>query len=291
MGQNKAAVDRLKALGFSKIEALVYCFLLRDSPATGYRIAQGVGKAAANVYAAIETLTQKGALLIDDSERKLCRAVGPGELIDNLEKKARDGFRQAEAALSAMEAATPDQRVYKLETAEQTFARVKRMIGEAKDYVLADAFPSPLRKIAADLAQAASRNVTVALETYDAPPPQLSKTLSVRSDYDAVKNESWPGQQLNIVVDAREHVLAQFDSSGKRVLQAIWSTSGYLSCLMHSYMAASMLAQQAKSEGLHNRGLLRKFDALALTKARPIGLEQYVSQYLRPASGDENEAA
>ena len=48
-------------LGFTEIEALVFCELTRLGPTTGYRLAKALGKAAANTYGALQTLAQKGA--------------------------------------------------------------------------------------------------------------------------------------------------------------------------------------------------------------------------------------
>lgn len=51
--------ETLMPLGFTETEALAYCELQRAGPSTGYRIAQGIGKAQANTYKALSTLVQK----------------------------------------------------------------------------------------------------------------------------------------------------------------------------------------------------------------------------------------
>ena len=278
------SIDALKDLGFSEIEALVYCFLLTNAPATGYRIAKGVGKAAANVYAAIDTLAQKGALLIDDDTARLCRAVPPDELGDILEAQFQRQRRKAETALQSLAAPAPDQNIYKLETAEQVFARVNRMIESAQSFILVDAFSDPLAMIDASLTAAADRNVQIAIEKYD-DRVATPYALSAQSDYRHEGSDRWPGSQLNIVVDAKEFVLALFNDRCDRVLQAVWSTSGYLACLQHSYMAASLLARQCRQEGLLANPSLRRFNALALTTARPSGLQDFIESY-PPTSGE-----
>jgi hypothetical protein len=40
----------LMALGFTELEARIYTFLLQESPATGYRIAQAIQKPVANTW-------------------------------------------------------------------------------------------------------------------------------------------------------------------------------------------------------------------------------------------------
>src|SRR5688500_1986290 len=60
------SAQALQDLGFTGLEAEVYAALLEGSPVTAYRVAQQVGKAAANVYKAVESLRRKGAILVDD---------------------------------------------------------------------------------------------------------------------------------------------------------------------------------------------------------------------------------
>jgi len=50
------AAELLVPFGFTNLESEIYVFLLGESPATGYRIAQAIGKPAANTYKAIESL-------------------------------------------------------------------------------------------------------------------------------------------------------------------------------------------------------------------------------------------
>ncbi len=55
----------LQALGFTEIEALIYGYLVENSPATGYRISHAIGKQPPNTYKAIVTLENKGAIIVE----------------------------------------------------------------------------------------------------------------------------------------------------------------------------------------------------------------------------------
>ena len=85
--QQSKSIQTLIDLGFTNLEAEIYTFLLQESPATGYRIAQAIGKPAANTYKTVQSLEKKGALLVDDSEKRLCRAVPADELLNRLERQ------------------------------------------------------------------------------------------------------------------------------------------------------------------------------------------------------------
>src|SRR6185369_9415584 len=98
----------LVPFGFTELESAAYTFLLRESPATGYRVAQGIGRAVANTYKAIESLRLKGAVMIEQAEGKLIRAVPPDELLGSLEAEFSRRRRSAARALSSVTAAPED---------------------------------------------------------------------------------------------------------------------------------------------------------------------------------------
>jgi hypothetical protein len=81
---------------------------------------------------------------------------------------------------------------------------------------------------------------------------------------------TWPGQQLSLVVDAEEHLLALFDPGLAQVRQAVWSRSAFLSCLHHNHVAMELLVTAGGRPG----GKLADITLLAssppgLTRLRP----------------------
>src|SRR3974377_860031 len=80
------AIHALTDFGFTDLEAEVYVFLLQEWPAPGYRGAHALGKPVANTYKAIESLQNKGAILVDEGANRLCRAVPAEELLSQLER-------------------------------------------------------------------------------------------------------------------------------------------------------------------------------------------------------------
>jgi len=49
--------------------------LLKESPATGYRVRHAIGIAVANTYKALTSLEQKGAVIVENGENGLCLAA------------------------------------------------------------------------------------------------------------------------------------------------------------------------------------------------------------------------
>jgi len=263
-------VNSLCGLGFTEIEALVYAFLVGSEPATGYRISHGIGKPTANTYKAVASLVAQGAVQVDEGGNRLIRAVPPDELLAGLERRSRERREAVRAALAERTAEAADDRVYTLRARDQVLERARAMLGRAREIVLGDLFPAPLDALADDLAAAAARGVRVVVKVYatrdvpgvvEVPEADAERALA-----------EWPGQQLSLVVDADEHLLALFDASLADIHQAVWSRSTFLSCLHHNHVAMELL-----HTAWRGRGSLSGSDALvgiSLLSSRPPGLRR-----------------
>ncbi len=82
---NQDHLQPLVALGLTETEALVYGYLIQNSPATGYRVSHAIGKQPANTYKAIASLQAKGAVMAEEGGTKMCRAVPAEEFLARLE--------------------------------------------------------------------------------------------------------------------------------------------------------------------------------------------------------------
>lgn len=225
-------IHALVALGFTELEAAVYTYLVENSPATGYRVAHDVGKPVANTYKAIESLHQKGAVIIDESgDNRQVRAVAPKELLDQLGEAFQQRHATATEALSHLQPDEQDFGVYTLTNAEQAFARASLMLERAREVVLADLFPLSLSRLRAQLEATAERGVTVVARIYE--PTELKGVETVPSVRGAELIHRWPGQWLNLVADGQECLLSFLTRDGQEVHQAVWSGSPFLSLVYH----------------------------------------------------------
>ncbi|HYE41815.1 MAG TPA: helix-turn-helix domain-containing protein [Caulobacteraceae bacterium] len=258
----------LAALGFTDTEAGLYCALLRHGASTGYRAAQLVGKAPANAYQALAALTQKGAVLVDEGEPKTFRAARPEELLAALQGAFDQRRSQALASLAAIETAAPDDRTWQLKSAAQVLERATTMLDGARQIVLFDLFPAPFAVLAEALGRAAARGVVVAGQVY-APVEAPDGVLAVTSANAAVVRDRWPGAQLTLVADAREHLVALMTADARGLVRAAWSDSAYLGCLQHSGLSAEirLAAQGGGADSLSH---------LSLLAAAPAGLSALV---------------
>lgn len=232
-------IHSLTVLGFTDLEAEVYVSLIKESPATGYRVAQSIGKAAANVYKAIESLQQKGAVLVDEGANRLCRAVPAEELLAQLERSFQRRRLEAANALASLRAAPEDDRVYQLQSVEQVFERCCRMLESCEKVAILDLFPKPLEELRAKIEETARRGIRVLVKAYE--PAELAGVDVAVHPQGRLTVRRWPGHWLNVVTDGREHMLAFLTADSRGLHQAIWSGSAYLSWVYHSAVAAELI--------------------------------------------------
>ena len=233
MRASAPVVQQLVEVGFNELESEVYLALLASKPVTAYGIARQIGKPTANTYKAIESLSRRGAVMVEDGDNRLCRAVPVSELVAHLQREFTDKTQAVERSLARLQLDTQDERVYKLESVAQLLERCRRMITErAERIVTVDAFPNALQTIAGELASAAARGVKVQVLAYipiDVPGVEI--VVAPRGGEVA---KYWNSQQLNVVIDGRETLLALLDNDITHIHQAHWSNSLYLSCLIHA---------------------------------------------------------
>jgi sugar-specific transcriptional regulator TrmB len=238
------AVKALSDLGFTALEAEVYVLLLAESPATGYRIAQLLGKPTANVYKALASLEQKGAVLVEEGPNRLARAIGPDELLAQAERGFRARRERAQRVLARMGAGAGDQKLYPLRGYDQVFERVRAMLERAEKLAILDLFPAPLALLRPNIEAAIARGVDVSLEVYE--PTTLAGADIVLSWTPDQTLQRWPGEAIHLVVDAREWLIALLARGERRVLQAFWTASPFLAATQHTCLVSDFMQMKLR---------------------------------------------
>jgi sugar-specific transcriptional regulator TrmB len=250
------SVRALAHLGFTNLEAEIYAFLVGESPATGYRIAQAIGKPAANTYKAIQSLERKGAVVVEDGASRQCRAVPVEELLGRLTREFQASRDQASRALKELGQPKADERVYQIRSLEGVLQRLRQMLVEAKKVVLAVVPSIVLSQIQDEIEAAAKRGVDVLLrlETVEEIEGVETVTLVPGSD------ESW--RELRVVVDGEQNLVAFLSLEGD-LINAVWSGSVFLSVTHHKGLAAELNLQVVSLRIRDEAGQKRLLRALA----------------------------
>lgn len=248
----------LACLGFTELETRIYVALLKHSPQTGYGLSKALGKAPANIYQALASLSLKGAVLVEQAGgSRSASAVAPEELLEQLGRRFEASKEAAAGALAKVHVQMPQNRLFQIQDVDQFYARAEALVDQATETILFDLFPEPLQRLHPALQRAHLRGVRIAGLVYEANEAPYRTSLAARAGFAL---ERWPGEQATVVADANEYVLGLVARDGTRLVHGLWSDSPYLSCMQHSGLSAEIelgsLAQGSDGGGLDEASLL-----------------------------------
>lgn len=241
------AVESLRALGLNQLEAETYAHLSRGGPQTGYRVAKALGRPTANVYKAIEALAGMGAVLLEEGEGRICRAVPPGEFLGHRRRALLGELDRAEAALASSAREVHDEAIYQIRSASLAMERARSMLARCTRIAVVDAFPASLREIEPALREAAARGVDVYLLVYEDVSIPGVHTARIPPLVGDEVLRFWSSEQLNLTIDGLEALVALFDEELQQVHQAVWTASLYLSSILHAGMMREHTVHQIAS--------------------------------------------
>lgn len=231
MIREERGINALKALGLTEIEALIYSFLLEKNPETGYKIAQAIGKPVANTYKAIKSLEYKGAVMVEEDTKRLCRPTPLAEFMSLLGRQFKNNQDCVLQEMAKKESFAGDERVYQMRSIDQVFEQSRSMLKRAERIVLIDVFPEILKSLIKDIRKTAQRKIEIFLKAYE--PISIPKVEVITDARGRKVIEEYSGHWLRLAVDAREHLLAFISSDMSRIHQALWSSSRFLSFHQH----------------------------------------------------------
>jgi sugar-specific transcriptional regulator TrmB len=214
----------LTSVGFSALETDVYWSLLQEPGSSGYRLAQMVGKQAANIYKALDSLRTKGAVLADESTRPTTYVALPiREYMDAKRRDLENLQEQIEHELEDVASLPAHGGIFELTSVTQVYERCRELLRNARTVVLLNVDARPLEELRGELNAAADRGVRVLIKTR-APLLAQDMTETGLSVSDRVPS----GEELAVAVDFKEYVQAFLKSDGSGVEEAIWVRHPYL---------------------------------------------------------------
>lgn len=276
----------LECLGLTALEAEVYEFLVQASPATGYRVAQALGKSVGMIYKAVESLESKGAAMsADDGETRIIRAVPVADFVAQVRRQIDEACASATRALAMAPEPEPDDRLYRLASREQVMQRACEMFARAERFAVVNATPGPAAEVAGWIASATSKGVRVALKAFA---PTAIDGVDVRLDSRGERAvRSAPGEWLSMTVDGRDVLVALFEHATGVLHAGYWTQNPLLAWTFFSGMSADFAladVREGLASGLDAGSLRQRLDAVAVYEAPDsVGKLALLNAYRRPA--------
>ncbi len=231
----------LSDVGFTGLEGSVYLALLREPCSTGYRIAQLIGKPAANIYMALDSLRAKGAVMVDETSRtKTYSAMPLATYLEGKRRELEEKQREFEKEVAGLEPSAAEGGIFRLIGADQVYARARKMLEGARSAVLLDVFPGPLDELRPDVVRALKRGVHVFIKAYR-PAELRGADIVCPEKGDAADLKIWNGDWLNVAVDCRESLFSFLKPDGKGVHDAVWNRNQYLGMMNFNGLVFELL--------------------------------------------------
>lgn len=156
-----ASVECLVQLGFSLTEARVFCTMVSEDKMNGYQIAKILGISRSSVYAALENLLDKGAIVSIPGQTSEYAVVEPSQLIDKLTSKFKKNAITARDMLESLSLKRRASNYFCNVHGFQNLAdEIRCMINSAKKEVLIDC-EMELGPFAESLKDAKARGVRI----------------------------------------------------------------------------------------------------------------------------------
>jgi sugar-specific transcriptional regulator TrmB len=232
MKNTNILIESLKQLGLNQLESEVYLYLLKNKQMTAYKVAKSINKPTANVYKAIDSLSQKGAVIIESNKNKQCKAISPKEFLGHYEKEMLNNTHKLKTKLNGLETDDYDEKTYSIESTSLIFERFENMMKRAKVIAVIDAFPDALDKVKNSIIEASERGIDIYIQVYK--PITIPGADIAFSEIGDIAISHWQSQQLNLIIDGEEYLIALMNKDLTEVKQATWSNNYYMACILHA---------------------------------------------------------
>lgn len=270
-------IGLLVNIGFSQVEANVYLALLKESPLTGYKIASIISKSRSNVYQALKSLEQKGAVVKLQGGRNMSyKAVSVERVLQAKERKFQNMKSEVIEAFKNLNTEEGNDEIYNLQNMEQVYAKTNDIIRNTKRIIFVETPKILLPRIKKSLLQAVERGVTVTVYSDDIEELEGCDVIKfapvVLADQ---KYNSWPIDWFCAAADGSEFIIATTRNQQEELVHALYSCNKFIAGWIYSDM-------------LYQIGFNFIFDLFKKGFSRDAiwhELENYVRKYVHIAPG------
>jgi DNA-binding MarR family transcriptional regulator len=152
----------LQQLGFSEYEARAYLALLQRNPLNGYELAKVSGLPRANVYAVLQKLEERGAVVrLDMPSGARYAPVAPTELTQRIASRFQDVLSATQQALEDLATPAAAEYVWNIQGYAALIDHAHALVDATQERLLVAIGRQEASALAEPLARAESRGVAV----------------------------------------------------------------------------------------------------------------------------------
>src|SRR5687768_9566159 len=156
------ATTLLQELGFGDYEARAYVALLQRSPLNGYELAKVSGLPRANVYAVLQKLEERGAIVrLDMPSGARYAPVAPAELTQRIASRFQDVLSTTQRALEELATPAAAEYLWNIQGYAALIDHAHALIDGTRERLLIAIGRQEASALAEPLARAESRGVAV----------------------------------------------------------------------------------------------------------------------------------
>lgn len=245
MSSHTQICDQLAQMGFTSLEAEIYLALLTKGKQTGYAIAKHLKKPTANVYKAIDSLTNKGAVEFTTDNKKSFFACDWKVLLERKQQQFNETLSSLEQNLSQLEnTIEDDEQVYQIAQVDLVIEHSNALINSAQHLLMVEAEPDAVALLQPALEQAAQRGVEVWIKVYE-PTTIAGVNVIVRDNGDQIYR-STNDVSFKLAADGKSMLMADLTADCQGVIQAFRSSSALMAMSIYSALLYEITLTELK---------------------------------------------
>lgn len=284
-------ISLLQQLGFSEYESRAYTALLKASPLNGYELAKASGLPRANIYAVLQKLEKRGAIVRLDAPDGIRYSPIPAKnLLSRLRSNYESILASTQDALESITAPIEYEQVWNIHDYSATLEHAQSLVDSSEKYLLIAISPEEASALKNNFDAAQSRGVKITNLCTSACLEECGHCRGniFRYSVTAEKSKRWL-----VIVQDDEQVLAGEIGPADESL-AILTRQQILVELISWYIYHSIaLATVLNDLGQRTEGLLRPETLSVLASVGPVAINRQIGwlEYMRKNLARSNPPA
>lgn len=252
MNSKDTNIQLLMDVGLSKLQARIYLTFSRGDKLTGYAVAKRLHEPAANIYKALDSLQNKGLVLLDDSSSvKYYTAQPMSFYLDQLELRLADKRKIIESEIKPGEFESFQEGIYRIDSYEQLYTQASALIEKSREIIALDSTTPPIEQIRNDLQKASGKGITILIKSYEEINIPNCRVVYSRKMGSPVYE--LPIQYFHLVVPGEGYITALLNHGNRQLLHGVYTQNIILSIVAYNGFIMEFFSTKALDMLLQGR--------------------------------------